>query len=108
MSGYWDGNSNTNAMACGQKDPKTRAGSKGQYQKIYIIFFSFMQVKIDPSPIRTKSVIRRKKSPKIMMMIMMMMTKIAKKIAKKNRKNSPELEEKHRKNSPTIAKIAQK
>ena len=42
-----------------------------------------MQVKIDPSPIRTKSVIKRKKSPKIMMMIMMMMTKIAKKIAKK-------------------------
>ena len=63
-----------------------------------------MQVKIDPSPIRTKSVIKRKKSPKIMMM----MTKIVKKIAKKNRKNSPELEEKHRKNSPTIAKIAQK
>ena len=91
-------------MACGQKDPKTRAGSKGQYQKIYIIFFSFMQVKIDPSPIRTKSVIKRKKSPKIMMM----MTKIVKKIAKKNRKNSPELEVKNRKKSPTIAKIAQK
>ena len=55
-----------------------------------------MQVKIDPSPIPTKSVIKRKKSPKIMMMIMMMMTKIAKKIAKKNRKNSPELEVKNR------------
>ena len=63
-----------------------------------------MQVKIDPSPIRTKSVIKRKKSPKIMMM----MTKIVKKIAKKNRKNSPELEVKNRKKSPTIAKIAQK
>ena len=63
-----------------------------------------MQVKIDPSPIPTKSVIKRKKSPKIMMM----MTKIVKKIAKKNRKNSPELEVKNRKKSPTIAKIAQK
>ena len=63
-----------------------------------------MQVKNDPSPIRTKSVIKRKKSPKIMMM----MTKIVKKIAKKNRKNSPELEVKNRKKSPTIAKIAQK